>query len=92
MQSKLETQITERNKNVKAGEIIVYSDCCNYNRYVATSDQEVLTGDIQITPLNDDGSFDRFGELEIINLRSMQYGWQLENPQGKPLDIYGKTA
>ena len=80
MKSKLQEQIIERNQNVKEGEILVYSDNCNYNRYMVISDQEVLTGDIQIVELSD---FDKNGKycksMRIINLYNLQYGWQLHS-------------
>ena len=79
MKSKLETQLKERNKNLREGETIVYSDTKNYNRYMVISDQEVLTGDIQIVDLNDDGTFDKYSKSQrIINLYTLQYGWSLE--------------
>ena len=78
MKSRLENQVEERNENVKEGEILVYSDMCNYNRYMVISNQEVMTGDIQIVELKADGTFDRYCDsMRIININNLQYGWHL---------------
>ncbi len=80
MKSKLEKQINKRKKNVREGEILVYSDQDNYNKYMVISDQEVLTGDIMIVDLNEDGTFDKYGDSQqIININELQYGWELMN-------------
>jgi len=80
MKSKLEKQIENRNKNVVAGETLVYSDQDNYNKYMVISDQEVLTGDILIVDLNEDGTFEKYGDSQqIININNLQYGWALLN-------------
>ncbi len=79
MKSKLEMQLDARNQNLKEGEVIVYSDMCNYIRYMVIADQEVLTGDIQIVELADDGSFEKYCDsMRTININDLQYGWQLK--------------
>ena len=79
MKSQLETQLNERNQNLREGEIIIYSDNCNFNRYMVISDQEVLTGDIQIVELSDFKKNGKYcNSMRTINLYSLQYGWQLK--------------
>jgi hypothetical protein len=76
MESLLEQQIEERKKNLTSGEVIVYSDNCNYNRYLVLNDYEVLTGDVLVQRLPDSED-DSYGEPEIITFGNLQYGWQL---------------
>lgn len=43
------------------------------------TDQEVMTGDIQIVDLNEDGSFEKYGKSQrIINIFETKEVWELE--------------